>query len=87
MSFKEYASYDGLGLSELVRKGDVKPLELVEEAIRRIERHNPALNAVIYKIYDRALNEWEADAGGEILFFNYIKNLLLEVMFVICDYI
>ncbi len=33
----------------------------------------------INKIYDRALNEWEGDAGSEILFFNYIKNLLLEV--------
>ena len=53
MSFPEYANYDGLGLAELVRKGDVKPTELVEEAIARIEKHNPALNAVIYKFYDR----------------------------------
>lgn len=33
----------------------------------------------INKIYERAMDEWEADAGGEILFFDYIKNLLLEV--------
>ncbi|HEY9035720.1 MAG TPA: cytochrome P450 [Pseudomonadales bacterium] len=33
----------------------------------------------INKIYERAMDEWEVDAGGEILFFNYIKNLLLEV--------
>ncbi|TNF35908.1 MAG: cytochrome P450, partial [Gammaproteobacteria bacterium] len=33
----------------------------------------------INKIYERALDEWDADAGSEILFFNYIKNLLLEV--------
>jgi amidase len=52
--FPEYANYDGLGLAELVRKGDVTPTQLVEEAISRIEQHNPKLNAVIYKMYDHA---------------------------------
>jgi len=54
MSFTEYAAYDGLGLAALVDKGAVSPGELVEEAIARIEKHNPKLNAVIYKIYDQA---------------------------------
>jgi amidase len=54
MPFAEYAAYDGLGLAELVAKGAVTPSELVEEAIARIERHNPTLNAVIYKMYDQA---------------------------------
>lgn len=54
MGFAEYAAYDGLGLAALVAKGAVTPAELVEEAIGRIEKHNPKLNAVIYKIYDRA---------------------------------
>jgi amidase len=35
MAFAEYASYDGLGLAGLVRKGDVTPLELLDEAIAR----------------------------------------------------
>jgi amidase len=52
--FPEYERYDGLGLAELVRTKQVTPAELVEEAIQRIERHNPALNAVIYKLYDQA---------------------------------
>ena len=52
--FDEYASFDGLGLAELVRKGEVQPAELVEEAIQRIERVNPQVNAVIEKMYDRA---------------------------------
>ena len=30
---EEYAAYDGLGLAELVRKGEVTPEELVEAAI------------------------------------------------------
>ena len=54
MPFAEYAAYDGLGLAELVRRGAVTPAELVDAAIARIERHNPKLNAVIYKMYDRA---------------------------------
>ena len=33
----------------------------------------------INRIYDRALNEWEADAGKTIPFFTYIKELLLIV--------
>jgi len=53
MAFAEYAHYDALGLAALVAKGHVTPLELAEEAIARIERHNPTLNAVIYKMYDQ----------------------------------
>ena len=33
----------------------------------------------INEIYDRALDEWEADVGTTIPFFMHIKNLLLEV--------
>lgn len=50
----DYAAHDGLALANLVRKGDVTPLELVEAAITRIEKHNPALNAIVYKAYDEA---------------------------------
>jgi len=42
-----FGSYDALGLAALVKAGEVTPLELVEEAIRRIEAVNPRLNAVI----------------------------------------
>ena len=52
--FKDYDKYDGLGLSELVRNHQVTPGELVEEAITRIERLNPQLNAVIHKAYEYA---------------------------------
>jgi amidase len=54
MSFAEYSNYDGLALAELVRKKKVKPAELVEAAIERIERHNPQLNAIVFKAYDEA---------------------------------
>ncbi len=52
--FAEYAEYDGLGLADLVRRKEVRPEELVEAAIARIERLNPELNAVIHKMYDQA---------------------------------
>ncbi|MEP7210701.1 MAG: amidase [Alphaproteobacteria bacterium] len=50
----DYSTYDGVGLAQLVAKGDVSPAELTEAAIARIERHNPKLNAVVFKGYDDA---------------------------------
>ena len=52
--FPEYAKYDGLGLAGLVQSRQISALELVEEAIQRIEAHNPNLNAVVTKLYDMA---------------------------------
>jgi len=52
--FKEFDRFDGLGLAELVRKKEVAPSELCEEAIRRIEQVNPKINAVILTMYDLA---------------------------------
>nr|WP_295467015.1 amidase [Mesorhizobium sp.] len=49
---RTYAESDGLGLGELVHKGEVAPIELVEAAVVTIEKLNPALNAVIHKLYD-----------------------------------
>ncbi|MEJ0044151.1 MAG: amidase family protein [Rhizomicrobium sp.] len=54
MAFSEYADFDGLGLAHLVRQGEVTPLELLEEAIARVEKHNPTLNSVVHKAYDEA---------------------------------
>src|SRR5688572_12659984 len=54
-SFKEFSEFDAIGLAELVRKREISSLELCEEAIERIERVNPQLNAVIAKLYDRAI--------------------------------
>ncbi|MDJ0754763.1 MAG: amidase [Ardenticatenaceae bacterium] len=51
-TFPEYEQFDGLGLGELVRHGEVTAAELVEAAIVRIEARNPTLNAVIHKMYE-----------------------------------
>ncbi len=53
-AFSEYVSFDAVGLAELVAKREVTPAELVEAAIARIARINPAVNAVIHTMYDHA---------------------------------
>ncbi|HEX4859745.1 MAG TPA: amidase family protein, partial [Rhizomicrobium sp.] len=62
MGFAEYDRHDGLGLAHLVRRKEVSAVELLDEAIARIERHNPKLNAVVYKAYDQA----RATAKGKL---------------------
>ncbi|MDH5178482.1 MAG: amidase [Gammaproteobacteria bacterium] len=49
-----FSNLDGVGLGEMVNKGEVSALELVDESIRRIEALNPQLNAVVHKNYDAA---------------------------------
>ncbi len=57
--FKEYDRYDGLGLAELIRKGEVSAGEVCEEAVARIERINPALNAVVRPMFELARKSLE----------------------------
>ena len=64
MALSEYATYDGLGLAELVASGKVHPRELVDEAIARIERGNPRLNAVIHRMYESARKTAELAPGS-----------------------
>lgn len=54
MTFEEYRKHDALGLAELVQKKEITPAELIEIAIQRAEAVNPKLNAIIYKMYDKA---------------------------------
>ena len=54
LGFDDYRRHDGLGLSELVRKGDVAAAELLETAIAAAERLDPAINALSQKFYDEA---------------------------------
>ncbi|MFQ5897068.1 MAG: amidase [Candidatus Methylomirabilia bacterium] len=50
----ELSFLDAVAQAELVRKKEVKAIELVEAAIERIERLNPSLNAVVTPMYDLA---------------------------------
>ena len=58
--FAEYESYDALGLAALVRTGEVGATEVLEAAIARVEARNPAVNAVVTKLYDHAAQAIEA---------------------------
>lgn len=54
MVMNELAFMDATGQAELVRSGEISPVELVDGAIERIERLNPKLNAVIHPLYEQA---------------------------------
>ena len=60
----ELLHLDATAQSELVRSGQVTPVELVEAAIERLERLNPTLNAVIHPDLDRARERAAEEPAG-----------------------
>ncbi len=50
----DFAFLDATAQAELVRRREVKAIELVDAAIERIERLNPTLNAVVTPMYEQA---------------------------------
>jgi amidase len=54
MGFKEFGDFDAVGLAALVRKKEVTPKELLDEAIARTAKVDPQINAVVVKHYDYA---------------------------------
>ena len=62
----ELMRYDGVGLAELIRRGEVHPTELVEAAFDRIDQCNIRLNAVVERYYDEALERSKAPLSGPL---------------------
>src|SRR5918996_5236990 len=56
------AELDATAQAELVRSGEVSPVELIEAAIARIEALNGELNAVIHPLFEKGLEA----ARGEL---------------------
>jgi len=54
LDVNELSTVDTTGQAELVRRRELSPLELVNAAIARVERVNPALNAVITPLFEEA---------------------------------
>ena len=87
ISLNEYASYDGLGLAELVARKEVRPEELVETALKAIETVNPKLNSVLQVLAEPALVEARGNlpsgpfSGVPFL----IKELVVHAKNVRCD--
>jgi amidase len=63
MNLAEYASYDGLGLADLVVRKQVTTRELARLAIRAIDRINPLLNAVVETYLEQSEDLREQDLG------------------------
>ena len=63
-TYDDYTSFDATDLAELVRRKEVKPVELVESAIDSIERLNPLINAVVTPMYELALKAASGPLGG-----------------------
>lgn len=49
-----FSHWDATTQADLVRRGEIAPIELVELAIAQIEKQNPELNAVITPLFDQA---------------------------------
>lgn len=45
---------DATELATLVRSGQASPVELIDDAIARVERLDPTLNAVIHERFEAA---------------------------------
>jgi amidase len=58
----DFQLHDGLGVAELIRRKEISPRDAVLAAIDRIEAVNPRLNAVVHRMFERALDE----ANGSI---------------------
>ena len=52
----DFHLHDGLGIAELIRRKEISPREAVTSAINRIEALNPRLNAVVHRMFERALD-------------------------------
>ena len=81
--------YDAIGLANLIKKGEIRAIELLESTIERIEKLNPKLNAIIYKAYDLAAKQAElcdskarSPEVADVPFFGVpflVKDLVAEV--------
>lgn len=54
INIDDLSTMDAVAQAELVRRRELTPLELVDAAIARIERVNPAVNAVITFLFEEA---------------------------------
>src|SRR5262245_41033551 len=76
----EVAGLDATAQAELVRRGELGAVELVEAAITSVEKLNPTLNAVVTPTFERALDKVRAGVSGPFAGVPYlVKDLVVEV--------
>ena len=75
----DLAALDATGQAELVRRGELTALELVDAAIARVERLNPRLNAVVSTCFERARDRARGGLSGPFAGVPYLlKDLIVE---------
>lgn len=62
MKLSDYIQYDGVGLAELIRKGEVNTSEIVNCANEAADLLNPDINALI-EVFDQALSASDSEAA------------------------
>ena len=60
MNWKEWSKFDGMGLAELVRKGEITPREIAQQVAKGAEALYPDISAVI-EIFDDVVDAPEKD--------------------------
>jgi amidase len=76
----EVARLDATAQAELVRRGDITAVELVEASIDAIEQLNPVLNAVVTPMYEQAIAQARDGVDGALAGVPYLlKDLIVEV--------
>jgi len=83
-----FVGFDAIALGDLIRKKEIKPTELLEIVIQRIEKVNPKLNSVIHKMYDQAReiaekcdSQFYEEATSDAIFYGVpflLKDLVAE---------
>ena len=76
----EYTSHDGIGLAQLVARGEVSAQELADCASQQIEQRNPSLNAVISTVQGQPFAEGQPFSGVPFL----VKELVLQARGALC---
>lgn len=59
MRFPEYETFDGVGLADLVAKGEISPRELVEAAFARINARDGEVGALVRRLEEMAYDAAE----------------------------
>ncbi len=63
----DFSQYDAVALGNMIRTGQLDPLELTEWTLASIDRLNPELNAVIHRMDDearRVARHWQAEIAA-----------------------
>lgn len=87
ISLNDYTAHDGIGLAELVARGEIKSEELVAAALQAAEKINPKINAILQTLPTQSAAAVQSGlpqgpfAGVPFL----IKELVLHAKNVRCD--